>query len=368
MEEVVLTQTNPDPTFWDGKRVLVTGHTGFKGGWLAIWLSRMGARVTGIALPPDYSPSLCELARLDEIAASRICDIRNASGVTSIMREVDPQVVFHLAAQPLVRESYRHPLETLATNVQGTANVLDATRALQSLKVVVVVTTDKVYRNLEHDHPYREDDTLGGHDPYSASKAAAELVVSCWRDSFLTDRRTAVASARAGNVIGGGDWSADRLIPDAVRAWSSGNVLCIRRPTAVRPWQHVLEPLCGYLRLAERLWYDPAAAGAYNFGPPAHEVATVRDVITLARRAYGKGEIDWGDGTAGPHEAGLLRLDITKAQRVLGFVPRWQLDTAVRRTLDWYRRQSAGEHARRLCDEEIASFLQAAPHSGGVAE
>ncbi len=368
MEEVVLTPSNPQPGFWRGKRVLLTGHTGFKGGWLALWLKQLGAHVTGIALPPDTSPSLHDLAALGEFTVSRICDIRDAAGVASIVREADPQVVFHLAAQPLVREGYRDPLETFATNVQGTANVLEALRSLQELRVAVVITTDKVYRNLEHSHPYMEDDALGGHDPYSASKAAAELVVSCWRDSFLAGHHVAVASARAGNVIGGGDWSEDRLIPDAVRAWSSGEVLRIRRPLAVRPWQHVLEPLGGYLRLAEFLWHNPALAGAYNFGPPADEAATVRDVVMLARSVYGKGEVEWGDGTEGPHEAGLLSLDITKAQRVLVFVPRWDLEMAVRRTLDWYRRQAAGEPARRLCDEEIAAFVRAAPQPGSEAE
>lgn len=368
VEEVVLTPSNPQPGFWRGKRVLLTGHTGFKGGWLALWLKQLGAHVTGIALPPDTSPSLHDLAALGEFTVSRICDIRDAAGVASIVREADPQVVFHLAAQPLVREGYRDPLETFATNVQGTANVLEALRSLQELRVAVVITTDKVYRNLEHSHPYMEDDALGGHDPYSASKAAAELVVSCWRDSFLAGHHVAVASARAGNVIGGGDWSEDRLIPDAVRAWSSGEVLRIRRPLAVRPWQHVLEPLGGYLRLAEFLWHNPALAGAYNFGPPADEAATVRDVVMLARSVYGKGEVEWGDGTEGPHEAGLLSLDITKAQRVLVFVPRWDLEMAVRRTLDWYRRQAAGEPARRLCDEEIAAFVRAAPQPGSEAE
>lgn len=360
---MALSAVNPDPGFWRGKRVLVTGHTGFKGGWLALWLHRLGAHVTGIALPPNTSPNLYTAIAVNEISESRSCDIRDSASVASILRDADPEIVLHLAAQPLVRESYREPLGTLATNVQGTANVLDALRSVQTLRAIVVITTDKVYRNVERGHAYSEDDTLGGHDPYSASKAAAELIVSSYRDSFLAERKVAIATARAGNVVGGGDWSPDRLIPDAVRAWSTGEALRVRRPLAVRPWQHVLEPLCGYLRLAEFLWRDPALSGPYNFGPPIHEAATVREVITLSRSVFGKGEVEWGDGSEGPHEAGLLTLDITKARRALGFVPRWDLDTAIRRALDWYRRQAAGEPARRLCEEDIDAFLRSAPRS-----
>jgi CDP-glucose 4,6-dehydratase len=353
-----------NPAFWRNKRVLLTGHTGFKGSWLALWLHRMGARVTGIALPPATAVSLYSLGRIDELMDSRICDIRDAAAVRSIVDHADPEIVLHLAAQPLVLEGYRRPLETLATNVQGTANVLDALRTQESTRVVVVVTTDKVYRNLEQGQPYREDDRLGGHDPYSASKAAAELVVSCWRDSFLSAREIGVASARAGNVVGGGDWSEDRLVPDAVRAWLNGDVLRVRRPDAVRPWQHVLDPLAGYLRLAECLWYDRTLAGAYNFGPPAHEATTVRQVVSLARQVFGRGDVEWGDGVGGPHEAGLLTLNTEKTQSVLGVLPRWELATSVRRTMEWYRRQFDGACARQLCEEDIAAFMQAVPLSG----
>jgi CDP-glucose 4,6-dehydratase len=264
--------------------------------------------------------------------------------------------VLHLAAQALVRTSYRDPLLTFGTNVQGTANLLEAVRASDTVRVVVAVTTDKVYRTVEPVHPYCETDAVGGHDPYSASKAAAELVIASYRDAFLASRGVALASARAGNVIGGGDWSEDRLIPDAVRAWDGGQPLAIRRPQALRPWQHVLEPLAGYLRLAEQLWAKPGLAGAYNFGPPTHEAASVRDVVHLAQQSYGGGEVIWGDGHEGPHEADWLALDVAKAQQVLGVTPRWRLQTAVQRTMLWYRRQRQGSAARALCAQDIGDF------------
>lgn len=350
-----MTTTNPDPGFWRGKRVLVTGHTGFKGAWLTLWLRRMGAAVTGISLPPNTTPSIFELARVEDACDSRYCDIRDAGTLAGHIASANAEVVFHLAAQPLVRASYLDPLATYATNIMGTANVLDALRATAP-RAAVMITTDKVYRNNEWAWPYREDDALGGHDPYSASKAASEIVIDSYREAFLADRGVALASARAGNVIGGGDWSADRLIPDAVRAWQAGALLEIRRPDAVRPWQHVLEPLAGYLVLAQRLWQDPDLAGAYNFGPPTDEAASVRDVIELARAAYGKGEVRYGDGSEGPHEAGRLALEIAKARQVLGFRPRSPLSEAVRRTMAWYRSQRGGDDARDLCERDIAEF------------
>ena len=356
LEGLGLMRGDADQSFWRDKRVLLTGHTGFKGSWLALWLESLGARVTGIALPPITEPNLFDLAGIDEVTDSNLLDVRDAAGMAKATRNANPEIVFHLAAQPLVRASYKDPLETLSTNIQGTAILLDALRHLTGPRVVVVITTDKVYQNREHSRPYREDDALGGHDPYSASKAAAELVVASYRDSFLAANGVAVATARAGNVIGGGDWSADRLIPDAIRAWEGDAALFVRHPAAVRPWQHVLEPLWGYLRLAQCLWQDPALAGPYNFGPHTEESSTVREVITRARSAYGKGEISWGDGTDGPHEAGLLALDIAKARSAVGFNPRWTLDNSIRHTLDWYRRQSAGESARALCQADIADF------------
>lgn len=346
----------PDASFWHGKRVLLTGHTGFKGGWLALWLQRLGAEVTGIALQPSTRPSLFETARVADGITSHLCDIRDAQSLASIVRNAVPEIVFHLAAQPLVRASYRLPLETYGTNVMGTAHVLDALRGLSSIKVAVMITTDKVYRNKEWQYPYRETDALGGHDPYSASKAASEIVIASYRDAFLAEQGVAVASARAGNVIGGGDWSEDRLIPDAVRAWQAATPLEIRRPQAIRPWQHVLDPLAGYLTLAQALWQQPKLAGAYNFGPLTHEAATVRAVIEQARSAFGVGEVIYGAGDSGPHEAGWLALETAKTRETLGIAPRWTLRDSVSRTMAWYRAQQQGDDARGLCAAEFAAY------------
>lgn len=346
----------PDAAFWRGKRVVVTGHTGFKGGWLTLWLRRLGATVTGISLPPATTPDLFTLARVAEGVGSHLTDIRDREAVARIIRQADPQAVFHLAAQPLVRPSYEDPIGTFAVNVMGTAHVLDALRLCPNLRVVVAITTDKVYRNREWPFPYREDDHLGGHDPYSASKAGSEIVAACYRDAFFKDRGVALATARAGNVIGGGDWSLDRLIPDAARAFGGGGVLHIRRPDAVRPWQHVLEPLAGYLRLASLLFDDPGLAGAYNFGPHTSEAATVRQVVELARAAFGRGQVTYGPGDEGPHEAGWLALETAKARTLLGVRPLWRLEEAVGRTMAWYARQLQGQDARELCLEEIAAY------------
>jgi len=346
----------PDDNFWRGRRVLLTGHTGFKGGWLAIWLAQLGAEVTGLALPPATKPDLFTLADVQRGLSHRLCDIRDRAAVAGIVAEARPELVFHLAAQPLVRAGYAAPVETFDTNVMGTVNLLEACRNAPGLRVVVVVTTDKVYRNLERPDPYREDDPLGGHDPYSASKAAAEIVTASYRDSYLAQAGIAVATARAGNVIGGGDWSDDRLLPDAVRSWQAGTTLDVRRPDAVRPWQHVLEATYAYLRLAETLWTRPDLASPYNFGPDTTEVAPVRAVIDLARAAYGAGETRFGAVDAGPHEAGLLRLEIAKARAVLGLAPRWPLAEAVRRTMAWYRALHDGANARALCEADIRAF------------
>ena len=342
--------------FWHGKRVLVTGHTGFKGGWLVLWLRQLGVTVCGIALPPATNPNLFELARVADGIDSHFCDIRDAGRLAALVRAFRPEIVLHLAAQPLVRASYRDPLGTFSSNIMGTAHVLDALRGLDSVRVALMVTTDKVYRNLEQPYPYREDDALGGHDPYSASKAASEIVIASYRDALLKEQGVAVASARAGNVIGGGDWSEDRLIPDAVRAWQADEILEIRRPQAIRPWQHVLEPLHGYLTLAEKLWHHPDLAGAYNFGPHTHEAATVKEVVELARQAYGKGDVRYGDGSSGPHEAGWLALETAKARVGLDVQPRWDLAETVTRTIAWYQAQHAGADARKLCLAEIANY------------
>jgi CDP-glucose 4,6-dehydratase len=346
----------PQASFWQDKRVLLTGHTGFKGGWLALWLQRLGAHVTGIALPPQTQPNLFEAARVAHGITSHLCDIRDAQQLATLVRGAAPQIVLHLAAQPLVRASYRDPLQTFATNVMGTAHLLNSLRTLDSVRVAVMVTTDKVYRNLAHPYPYREDDLLGGHDPYSASKAASELVIASYRDSFLASQGVAVASARAGNVIGGGDWSEDRLIPDAVRAWQTGQTLSIRNPQAVRPWQHVLEPLAGYLRLAEVLWTQPELAGAYNFGPPTHEAATVEKVMKMAASPYATSATSYEISSSNPHEAGWLALETAKARTVLGVQPRWTLTEAVAHTMAWYQAQHLGADARALCGADIEAY------------
>ncbi len=355
MEDMALTGV-PTDSFWRGKRVLLTGHTGFKGSWLAQWLHKLGAKVTGVSLAPATMPNLYTEADVGALCNSQFCDIRDARALTEIIRAARPEVVFHLAAQPLVRASYREPRATFETNMMGTTNVLEALRGLDCTRVAVVVTTDKVYRNDERPRPYREDDALGGFDPYSASKAACEIVIASYRDAFLSGQGLAIASARAGNVIGGGDWSEDRLIPDAIRAWQASNPLEVRRPQAVRPWQHVLEPLAGYLTLAYCLWQRPALAGAYNFGPDISDTVTVRGLVELARRDYGKGEVRYGDGTEGPHEAALLTLDIAKARTMLGVAPALTLTQAMTWTIAWYRAHERGADARQLCRANISDF------------
>jgi CDP-glucose 4,6-dehydratase len=346
--------------FWKGKSVLLTGHTGFKGGWLTLWLHRLGANVTGLSLRPESTPNLFSAAKVSEVCDSHIGDIRDHRIVDQVVKGCQPEVIFHLAAQPLVRRSYRLPQETFDVNVMGSVNLLEAVRQCDSVRVVVMVTTDKVYRNHEWHWPYREDDILGGHDPYSASKAAAEILISSYRDAFLRDRGSAVATARAGNVIGGGDWSEDRLIPDAIRCWGSGSTLEIRRPDAIRPWQHVLEPLAGYLRLAEALHHRPELAGAYNFGPTQDGNATVRQVIEVAKAAYGVGEVKYCQEVTGPHEAGNLRLDISKSYRVLGFQPKWDLQQAIIQTVDWYLKFDEGYVPCTLCGVQIEKYMSTA--------
>ena len=356
LEAMVGVGIAPRPDFWRGRRVLLTGHTGFKGAWLTQWLQRLGAELTGISLPPQTSPNLFSLIDADRLCASHFCDIRDVGRLAPLVQGSRPEIVLHLAAQPLVRASYRDPLTTFTTNVIGSANLLEALRGLGGLRAVVVVTTDKVYRNVESGVPYSEADPLGGHDPYSASKAACELVVASYRDAFLADQGVAVATARAGNVIGGGDWSEDRLIPDAVRAWLGGRVLSVRHPQAVRAWQHVLEPLAGYLSLAQQLAERPELSGAYNFGPDPRGCASVRELIDMAREAFGGGDLTVEQDAAGLHETGQLLLDPGKAAQLLGVVPRWPLPASVERTMRWYRAQSAGESARALCDGDITAF------------
>ena len=346
---------NPS-NFWNNKRVLVTGHTGFKGSWLTLWLKKMGAQITGISLSPNTDPSLFDLASVNEDMDSHISDIRNLSELKAILLDSKPEIVFHLAAQPLVRDSYLDPLNTYSTNIMGTINLLESLRSIATAKVVVMITTDKVYKNYEWPYSYREIDILGGHDPYSASKSASEIVISSYRNAFMGKENIALSSARAGNVIGGGDWSKDRLIPDLIRAWESEAALTLRNPNSTRPWQHVLEPIYGYLVLATKTWDDPKLSGAYNFGPNPDEVATVEKIIGLARHSYGKGEIEYDTDENQPHEAGWLSLDNSKSKQVLGVTPKMSLDESIEKTITWYRSLENGMNAKDLCMSNILDY------------
>ena len=327
--------------FWRGKRVFLTGHTGFKGSWLALWLQSLGADVTGYALAPATSPSLYALARVGEGMRSLDADVRDAGRLREEIAGSRADIVMHLAAQSLVRTSYAEPSATWDTNVMGTVNLLEAVRASSGVRAVVVVTSDKCYANDESGRAYREDDPMGGHDPYSGSKGAAELATAAWRASFFGSARghpAAVASARAGNVIGGGDWAADRLIPDMMRSAQSGLPVRIRNPDSIRPWQHVLEPLDGYLTLAEHLWEEgPRFAEAWNFGPSADDCKPVRWIVERIAKDWGEG-LRWEvDGSEKPHEAGFLRLDSAKARQRLGWSPRWDLAHAIDSIVAWHR-------------------------------
>ena len=349
-----------DAETWQGRHVLVTGHTGFKGAWLCLWLARMGARVTGFALAPEGRPNLFDLAAVGSQVQSTIGDLRDAGAVGSALKESQPEVVFHLAAQSLVRRSYAEPAQTFDTNVMGTVNLLEAVRQVLSVRAVVVVTSDKCYENRGIARGYVEDDPLGGHDPYSASKGCAEIVAASYRRSFFHEKgMAAIASARAGNVIGGGDWSQDRLLPDLIRAFESGRPALIRNPAAIRPFQHVLEPLAGYLQLAAALLSDgPAQARGWNFGPDAASTATVGAVADIAAAAWG-GSAGWTtDGSVHPHEAAVLMLDASAARQRLHWTPRLPLARAVADTIAWHRELAAGADAASLCLRQVDAYLE----------
>lgn len=355
----------PERSFWCGRRVFLTGHTGFKGAWLALRLHDLGAKVAGYALAPPTEPSLHRICRLDDLVPSSVADIRDAERLRRAMAETSPEVVFHLAAQSLVRESYRRPAETYEVNVMGTVNLLEAVRSCRDIRSVVLVTTDKCYENREWVWGYREIDRLGGSDPYASSKTCAELAAAAWTSSFLDPARhaehgVALATVRAGNIIGGGDWAADRLLPDFFRAVSAGRRLLLRSPNATRPWQHVLDPIKGYLLLAQRLAErGPAFGGAWNFGPDERDVRTVEEVVRRCCAAWGP-EAAWDvDAGEHPHESRTLKLDCAKAREQLDWRPSWGIEEAVAETVSWTRGWQAGDDPREICRDQIARHAAA---------
>lgn len=358
---------------WHGRRVLVTGHTGFKGSWLSLWLHAMGAEVTGFALPPPTDPSLFAAARIAGLIRHIEGDVRDLPAVRAAVATARPEVIFHLAAQPLVRLSYEQPVETYATNVMGTVHVLEAARLDGAVRAIVSVTSDKCYENREWIWPYRESDPMGGHDPYSSSKGCAELVTAAWRKSFFADPDApALASVRAGNVIGGGDWAADRLVPDLVRAFEAGVSPLIRAPQAVRPWQHVLEALGGYIQIAERLLAgERHFADGWNFGPADDDARPVSWIVERMRAAWtesgGAASDALPDAGPRPHEAGLLRLDCSKARAALGWRPALNLERTIDWIVAWHRAVAGGADARAVTLGQIADYAAASSRSGDRA-
>lgn len=354
-----------NPQFWAGKKVFLTGHTGFKGAWLSLWLNKLGAQLTGYSLPPPTVPSLFETAGVASIVDTQFEDIRNLEALVAAVRKAEPEVVFHLAAQPLVRLSYQDPVATYSSNVMGTVHLLEAVRACPSVRAVVVVTSDKCYENREWDWGYRENEAMGGYDPYSNSKGCSELIVSAYRRSFFNPKhyaqhRVALGSGRAGNVIGGGDWAGDRLVPDFIRAIVAGEELRIRSPHAIRPWQHVLEPLSGYIVLAQQLLTDGAHyADGWNFGPNEQDARPVDWLVDRLVKLWGDGARWCLDDQVHPHEANYLKLDISKARGRLGWAPRWTLAETLAQVVDWYKAHAAGQDMSQVSLAQIAAYESA---------
>jgi CDP-glucose 4,6-dehydratase len=332
-------RSSVNPDFWKGKKIFLTGHTGFKGGWLSFWLTSMGAEVTGYSLAPLTTPNLFEILGVEAfISKSHIADIRSLDTLQQAIQNASPDIIIHMAAQPLVRYSYLHPVDTYATNVMGTVNVLESARNAETVRATLIITTDKCYENKEWSWGYRENEPMGGYDPYSNSKGCAELITAAYRQSYFSDSssRNAIASARAGNVIGGGDWSEDRLVPDAIRAFEGGKPVMIRNPLATRPWQHVLEPLSGYLILSQALYNDGSQfASGWNFGPRDEDNRSVSEVIDMIISKW-SGSARWEkEGSEQPHEANFLKLDCSKAQSQLGWMPKWNLENACQKIVEW---------------------------------
>ncbi len=355
-----------DPIFWRDKRVFLTGHTGFKGSWLSLWLSSLGARVTGYALAPNTFPNLHDILEVNTLLEKAyIADIRDLVALQQAVNKAQPDIVIHMAAQPLVRQSYSLPVETYATNVMGSVHLLESLRSLNSVRTTVIVTTDKCYENDERLEGYSEDAPMGGHDPYSNSKGCAELVAAAYRESYFPaskflEHRHAIATARAGNVIGGGDWSEDRLIPDAIKAFEKGQILSIRNPLATRPWQHVLEPLSGYLVLAQALYQNgPKYMGAWNFGPNDEDTKPVKDVVDMLISKWGS-TVSWEQNISNhPHEAHSLKLNISKAREQLGWMPKWKLDTAIANTISWQKDYQIKQDMRAISLSQIQTYCKA---------
>lgn len=357
MEGLVVNQQ-----FWYGKRVFLTGHTGFKGSWLSLWLQRLGAEVTGYALSPPTNPSMFEVANVGDAMRSIIADVRDAETLAGSLRAASPDIVIHMAAQPLVRYSYQAPVETYATNIMGTVHLLEAVRRTDSVRAVVNVTSDKCYENKGWHWGYRENEPMGGYDPYSNSKGCAELITAAYRDSFFnaakhSEHGVALASGRAGNVIGGGDWAQDRLIPDVLRALETGQSVNIRSPGAYRPWQHVLEPLSGYLTLAEMLSTEgPVYAEGWNFGPADEDVKPVQWIVERLTQSWGTGASWQVDRNQHPHEAHYLKLDCSKARSVLGWSPKWQLPEALKRIVEWHKAYLGRANMQAFTLDQIAQY------------
>lgn len=345
--------------FWKNKKVFLTGHTGFKGSWMAIWLSHLGAEVKGYSLEPPTNPSLFVEAKVESLIESEINDIRDYTKLSLSIKKFSPDIVIHMAAQPLVRASYINPLETYETNVMGTANILHAAIESPTIKAIVNITTDKCYENREIDIAYKEDDPMGGFDPYSSSKGCAELVTSAYRESFLRNKNIGIASVRAGNVIGGGDWAEDRLIPDILRAFESNKSVVIRNPQATRPWQHVLEPLSGYLILAEKLYDSPSEfSEGWNFGPNYSDVKPVGTILDYITKLW-PGSSWQLDKSENPHEANLLKLDISKAKQKLNWKPTWNLETSLEKIIHWHNTWlSKSNDTQDICIKEIEQYTK----------
>jgi len=351
-----------DPCFWKEKTVFVTGHTGFKGSWLSLWLQKLGAKVIGYALEPPTNPSLFKVAKVGEGMESIIADIRDLDNLKAVIAHFQPQIIVHMAAQSLVQQSYDTPVETYAVNVMGTVNLLEAVRCCPSARAVVCITTDKCYENKEWVWGYRENEPMGGYDPYSNSKGCAELVIAAYRSSFFNAADHAkhgvgIASARSGNVVGGGDWARNRLVPDLMQSFVRGEKPVIRHPLAIRPWQHVLEPLSGYLILAEKLFIDgPSFSEAWNFGPKEEDARPVQWIADVLSRGWGRGASWVLDQCDHPHEAQSLKLDCTKAKAYLGWHPVWDLDIALEKTLSWWNAYADKNNMRSICTEQISAY------------